>query len=134
LTACACSWIGTVAGQGGKIAPRPIGAGRLIHVPYNGNAPAVADLVASPTSCMSDKLPSSMPHIKSRALRAIALAFERSPARPQADPARTRDRGRRHAVRPMCARSYPCPLGEHDASALRLGEAGIEALRRRQVI
>ena len=82
--------IGAVADQGAR--PRQGRSGRsTIHVPYNGSAPAVTDLVAGPTSCMSDKLPSSMPpHIKSRALRTIALAPGQTPRPTQADPASTR--------------------------------------------
>ena len=45
----------------------------MIHVPYKGSAPAVADLIAGQTNCMFDNLPSSMPHIKAGALRAIAV-------------------------------------------------------------
>jgi tripartite-type tricarboxylate transporter receptor subunit TctC len=55
----------------------------MIHVPYKGSAPAVADLIAGQTSCMFDNLPSSMPHIKSGALRAIAVtSSKRFPALP----------------------------------------------------
>ncbi|PRD65371.1 Bug family tripartite tricarboxylate transporter substrate binding protein [Malikia granosa] len=55
----------------------------MVHVPYKGSAPAVADLLAGQTNCMFDNLPSSMPHIKSGALRAIAVTSgQRFPALP----------------------------------------------------
>ncbi|HMX09734.1 MAG TPA: tripartite tricarboxylate transporter substrate binding protein [Burkholderiaceae bacterium] len=43
------------------------------HVPYRGSAPAVTDLIGGQTSMMFDNLPSAMPHIKSGALRALAV-------------------------------------------------------------
>lgn len=43
------------------------------HVPYKGSGPALIDLVGGHVSVMWDNLPSSMPHIKSKRLRAIAV-------------------------------------------------------------
>jgi len=45
----------------------------IIHVPYKGAAPAVADLVAGQVTMMIDNLPSSLPHIRSGKLRALAV-------------------------------------------------------------
>ncbi len=54
------------------------------HVPYRGSAPAIADLLGGQISCMFDNLPSAMPHIKSGALRAIAITTaKRSAALPE---------------------------------------------------
>jgi tripartite-type tricarboxylate transporter receptor subunit TctC len=56
----------------------------MVHVPYKGSAPAIADLLGGQTNCMFDNLPSAMPHIKSGALRAIAVTSgKRFPALPQ---------------------------------------------------
>ena len=56
----------------------------MVHVPYKGSAPAIADLLAGQTSCSFDNLPSAMPHIKSGALRAIAVTGSaRFPSLPQ---------------------------------------------------
>lgn len=56
----------------------------MVHVPYKGSAPAIADLLAGQTSCSFDNLPSAMPHIKSGALRAIAVTGSaRFPGLPQ---------------------------------------------------
>lgn len=55
----------------------------MVHVPYKGSAPAITDLLAGQTSCMFDNLPSAMPHIKSGALRAVAVtSSQRFPALP----------------------------------------------------
>jgi tripartite-type tricarboxylate transporter receptor subunit TctC len=54
------------------------------HVPYKGSGPALIDLVGGQVSVMWDNLPSSMPHIKSGRLRAIAMTTAtRYPELPQ---------------------------------------------------
>jgi tripartite-type tricarboxylate transporter receptor subunit TctC len=53
----------------------------MVHVPYRGGAPLVTDLVGGQVNAAIDALPSSLPHIKSGALRALALTF-RSDALP----------------------------------------------------
>ncbi|PLP99502.1 Bug family tripartite tricarboxylate transporter substrate binding protein [Cupriavidus pauculus] len=45
----------------------------VIHVPYKGAAPAVADLVAGQVTMMVDNLPSSLPQIQAGKLRALAV-------------------------------------------------------------
>jgi tripartite-type tricarboxylate transporter receptor subunit TctC len=53
----------------------------LVHVPYKGSGPAVADAVAGQIEMLFDNLPSSMPQILSGNLRAMAIAWpERIPA------------------------------------------------------
>lgn len=44
----------------------------IVHVPYRGSGPAVIDLIGGQVSMMFDNMPSSMPHIKSGKLRALA--------------------------------------------------------------
>lgn len=56
----------------------------LIHVPYKGAAPAVADLVAGQVTMMIDNLPSSLPHVQAGRLRALAVTSrERVPELPE---------------------------------------------------
>ncbi len=56
----------------------------MVHVPYKGSAPAIADLLGGQVSCMFDNMPSSLPHIKAGKLRAIAVtSARRSPAMPE---------------------------------------------------
>jgi len=52
-------------------------------VPYKGTAPALADVMGGHISAMVDALPSTMPHVKSGKLRALAVtARERLPEHP----------------------------------------------------
>ena len=55
----------------------------IVHIPYKGSAPAVTDLLAGQTNMMFDNIPSSLPHIKSGKLLAIATTgAKRDPALP----------------------------------------------------
>lgn len=55
----------------------------ILHIPYKGSSPALADLIGGQTNMMFDNLPSSMGHIKSGKLRALAVtSAKRSPALP----------------------------------------------------
>jgi tripartite-type tricarboxylate transporter receptor subunit TctC len=44
----------------------------ILHIPYKGSAPAITDLLAGQTNMMFDNIPSSLPHIKSGKLIALA--------------------------------------------------------------
>jgi len=56
----------------------------ILHIPYKGSAPAVTDLLAGQTNMMFDNIPSSLPHIKSGKLIAIATTgAKRDPALPE---------------------------------------------------
>ena len=48
----------------------------MIHVPYKGNAPAVADLLGNHVDMIFDGMTSSLPHVKSGRLRAIAVSTQ----------------------------------------------------------
>ena len=55
----------------------------LLHIPYKGSAPAVTDLIGGQVNVMFDNIPSSLPHIKSGKLRAVATTgAKRDPALP----------------------------------------------------
>lgn len=55
----------------------------MVHVPYKGSAPAVADLLGGQTHIMFDNLPSSISHIKSGKLKALAVTTTKpAPALP----------------------------------------------------
>jgi len=47
----------------------------IVHVPYKGSGPAVADTVAGQIELIFDNLPSSMPQIQAGNLRAMAIAW-----------------------------------------------------------
>ena len=56
----------------------------MVHVPYKGSAPAVADLLGGQVSLMFDNMPSSLPHAKAGKLRPIGVtSAKRSPALPE---------------------------------------------------
>jgi tripartite-type tricarboxylate transporter receptor subunit TctC len=55
----------------------------MLHIPYRGEAPALADLVAGQVQVMFPNLPSSVGHIRGGRLRALAVTgTARSPALP----------------------------------------------------
>jgi tripartite-type tricarboxylate transporter receptor subunit TctC len=55
----------------------------MVHVPYRGSGPALADLVAGHIQVMFDSMPSSIGYIRNGQLRALAVTTkERSPALP----------------------------------------------------
>ena len=55
----------------------------MVHIPYRGSAPAVADLIGGQVQVMMDGLPSALPHVKAGRLRALAVTSQkRSSAAP----------------------------------------------------
>jgi tripartite-type tricarboxylate transporter receptor subunit TctC len=55
----------------------------MVHVPYRGGAALITDLIGGQVQAAVDALPNSLPHIKSGAVRALALLPKaRSPALP----------------------------------------------------
>jgi tripartite-type tricarboxylate transporter receptor subunit TctC len=48
----------------------------LVHVPYRGSAPALTDMISGQVHVMFDILTSSIQHIRSGALRALAVTSE----------------------------------------------------------
>jgi len=56
----------------------------VVHVPYKGGAPALADLVAGQLSFMIENVPGTLPLVKSGKLRALAItSAQRSPLAPE---------------------------------------------------
>jgi len=57
---------------------------RLNHVPYRGNAPAVADVIAGHVAMIFDGMSTSLPHVRDGRLRAIAVSTpQRAAAMPE---------------------------------------------------
>ena len=56
---------------------------QMQHVPYRGTGPELVDLIAGRVQLVLDNLPAILPHIRSGALRALAIStVTRSPALP----------------------------------------------------
>src|SRR5262245_21374966 len=49
----------------------------MVHVPYKGGGPALNDAIAGQVQVLFDNLPSSLPHIQSGKLRALAVASDK---------------------------------------------------------
>lgn len=57
---------------------------QLLHVPYRGSAPALADVLAGQVPLMFDLQATSLPHLRSGKLRALAMtSARRSPLLPE---------------------------------------------------
>ncbi|MFY8179066.1 MAG: tripartite tricarboxylate transporter substrate-binding protein, partial [Limnohabitans sp.] len=55
----------------------------MVHFPYRGSNPALLDMLGGSMDVMFDNLPSSIPHIKSGKLKALAVtSSQRSAATP----------------------------------------------------
>jgi tripartite-type tricarboxylate transporter receptor subunit TctC len=56
----------------------------IVHVPYKGSAPALADLIGGSVAMMFDTIPSALPHVRSGKLRALGVTgAARSPLFPE---------------------------------------------------
>jgi tripartite-type tricarboxylate transporter receptor subunit TctC len=56
---------------------------QMVHIPYKGGAPAMADLLAGQVQLMFDNLANALPNVKAGRLRALAVTtLKRSPAMP----------------------------------------------------
>ena len=57
---------------------------QILHVPYKGSAPALADLIGGQTQAMFDTIPSCLPQIKAGKVKALAVTpAKRSVALPE---------------------------------------------------
>ncbi len=48
----------------------------ILHVPYRGSGPAVADLLGGQVDSMFDNMPSSLPHVRAGKLRALGVTSQ----------------------------------------------------------
>jgi tripartite-type tricarboxylate transporter receptor subunit TctC len=120
---------GTIAHLAGAMFQSMTGA-RIVHVPYKGSAPAVADLLGGQVSMMFSELSPALPHIRAGKLRALAAGGEkRNPLLPEV-PALTE-------VLPGFVFSYwigmVAPAGTPSAIASRLSAEIAEGLKQPDV-
>jgi len=61
-----------------------MGGFTALHVPYEGSAPGLADLIPGNVQLFFDSVPSALPHVKTGRIRALGVASsKRSPALPE---------------------------------------------------
>ena len=78
----ASSGLGTSVHMSGELFKAMTGV-EMVHVPYRGAGPALIDMIAGQAHVLFDNLPSSIEHVRSGSLRALAVTTtERSPALP----------------------------------------------------
>lgn len=78
----ASSGVGTSVHMSGELFKAMTGV-KMVHVPYRGAGPAITDLLAGNADVLFDNLPSSIGHVRSGSLRALAVTTaERSPTLP----------------------------------------------------
>src|SRR3954467_9661253 len=78
----ASSGLGTSVHMSGELFKAMTGVD-MVHVPYRGAGPAITDLLSGQAHVLFDNLPSSVEHVRSGGLRALAVTTaERSPALP----------------------------------------------------
>jgi tripartite-type tricarboxylate transporter receptor subunit TctC len=79
----ASSGHGTPAHLAGELFNSMAGV-KLVHVPYKGAAPALADLLGGQVQLMFSTMPPALPHVKDGKLRALAVtSLKRSRATPE---------------------------------------------------
>ena len=78
----ASSGLGTSVHMSGELFKAMTGV-NMVHVPYRGAGPALTDMLSGQAHVLFDNLPSSIEHVRSGGLRALAVTTaERSPALP----------------------------------------------------
>ncbi|GJD49532.1 hypothetical protein OPKNFCMD_2263 [Methylobacterium crusticola] len=78
----ASSGLGTSVHMSGELFKAMAGVD-MVHVPYRGAGPALTDMLSGQAHVLFDNLPSSIEHVRSGGLRALAVTTaERSPALP----------------------------------------------------
>ncbi|MPS25995.1 MAG: tripartite tricarboxylate transporter substrate binding protein BugE [Alcaligenaceae bacterium] len=50
---------------------------KIVHIPYRGSGPAIADVIGGQVQMLFDNLPSSMPNIQAGKLKALAVAWDK---------------------------------------------------------
>jgi len=50
---------------------------KIVHIPYRGSGPDIADVVGGQVQMLFDNLPSSMPNIQAGKLKALAVAWDK---------------------------------------------------------
>jgi tripartite-type tricarboxylate transporter receptor subunit TctC len=68
----ASSGVGTSLHLSGELFNSMAGV-KLVHIPYKGSSPALADLLGGQVKIMFDNVPSALPHVKAGKLKPLAV-------------------------------------------------------------
>ncbi|SDE73233.1 Tripartite-type tricarboxylate transporter, receptor component TctC [Variovorax sp. CF079] len=100
----------------------------MLHIPYRGAGPALADAMAGQIKVLFDNLPASLPHVRSGRLRALAVAW---PARlPHLPSVPTFSESGLPAVNDPAWFGLVAPAGTPPGTVQRLQQAVAAALAR----
>lgn len=103
----------------------------ILHIPYRGAGPALNDVLAGQVEILFDNLPSSLPHLQSGKLRALAVA---APQRVDVLPnVPTFAELKMVPVNDMAWYGLIAPAGTPDAVIARLHDAAVKALATPEV-
>lgn len=103
----------------------------ILHIPYRGAGPALNDVLAGQVEILFDNLPSSLPHLQSGKLRALAVA---APQRVDVLPnVPTFAELKMVPVNDMAWYGLVAPAGTPDAVIARLHDAAVKALATPEV-
>lgn len=103
----------------------------ILHIPYRGAGPALNDVLAGQVEILFDNLPSSLPHLQSGKLRALAVA---APQRVDVLPSvPTFAELKMVPVNDMAWYGLVAPAGTPDAVIARLHDAAVKALATPEV-
>ncbi|OZI75018.1 Bug family tripartite tricarboxylate transporter substrate binding protein [Bordetella genomosp. 12] len=118
---------GGISHLDGELFKSLTGTPDFIHVPYRGSGPGLNDTLAGQVSAQFDNLPSSMPHIQSGKLRALAVASTKRV--PGMDNVPTFAEAGMPAMNNMAWYGLVAPAGVSPAVVKRIHDAAARALQ-----
>jgi len=127
----ASSGQGTPAQLAGELFNSMAGV-KMVHVPYKGAAPALADLLGGQVQVMFSTMPPALPHVTAGRLRALAVAsLQRSPAAPGLP---TLDEAALPGFEATTWHGVMVPAGTPDAVVAKLHDEIVAVLRTPDVV
>jgi tripartite-type tricarboxylate transporter receptor subunit TctC len=127
----ASSGHGTPAHLAGELFNSMAGV-KLVHVPYKGAAPALADLLGGQVQLMFSTMPPALPHVKDGKLRALAVtSSKRSPAKPDLP---TVDEAALHGFEANTWHGVVVPAGTPAAIVARLNREIVAILHMPEIV
>lgn len=128
---CASSGVGSSINMSCELFKLQTGTD-ILHVPYRGSGPAVADLLGGQVDSMFDNLPSSLPHVQAGKLRALATTMDQRVDSLPDVPTFTENKLKDFVVQSWFGLS--APKGTPQAVIARLNEALNKSLQSPEVV